>query len=101
MQKSGSAAVVVGPQTRPLGGVRVRSEPSVWSKVRRERWMYALVLPGFLFFVVFRYLPLLGNVVAFEDYSPYLGFSTVRGSASTTLRPYSPIQPSPARWSTR
>lgn len=36
--------------------------------------MYAFILPGFLFFVVFRYLPLLGNVVAFEDYSPYLGF---------------------------
>jgi putative aldouronate transport system permease protein len=36
--------------------------------------MYAFVLPGFIFFVVFRYLPLLGNVVAFEEYSPYLGF---------------------------
>ncbi len=36
--------------------------------------MYAFVLPGFIFFVVFRYLPLLGNVVAFENYSPYLGF---------------------------
>ncbi len=36
--------------------------------------MYAFVLPGFVFFVVFRYLPLLGNLVAFEDYSPYLGF---------------------------
>lgn len=36
--------------------------------------MYAFVLPGFLFFVVFRYVPLLGNVVAFENYSPYLGF---------------------------
>jgi len=36
--------------------------------------MYAFVLPGFIFFVVFRYLPLLGNVVAFQDYSPYLGF---------------------------
>jgi putative aldouronate transport system permease protein len=36
--------------------------------------MYAFVVPGFLFFVVFRYLPLLGNVVAFENYSPFLGF---------------------------
>jgi putative aldouronate transport system permease protein len=36
--------------------------------------MYAFVVPGFMFFVVFRYVPLLGNVIAFEDYSPYLGF---------------------------
>jgi putative aldouronate transport system permease protein len=74
MQKSGSTAVVVGAHARNVAGARARTEPSVWSKVRRERWMYAFVVPGFLFFVVFRYLPLLGNVVAFEDYSPYLGF---------------------------
>lgn len=35
--------------------------------------MYVFIIPGLLFFVVFRYLPLLGNVVAFENYSPYLG----------------------------
>jgi len=35
--------------------------------------MYLFIIPGFLFFVVFRYIPLLGNIVAFQDYSPYLG----------------------------
>jgi len=40
----------------------------------RERWMYILLLPGFLYLLAFYYLPLLGNVVAFQDYSPYLGF---------------------------
>jgi len=35
--------------------------------------MYLFILPGFLFFVVFRYAPLLGNIVAFENYSPFLG----------------------------
>lgn len=39
--------------------------------------MYLFILPGFVYFVVFRHLPLLGNVIAFQDYSPYLGF---RGS---------------------
>jgi putative aldouronate transport system permease protein len=36
--------------------------------------MYAFILPGFAFFVIFAYLPLAGNVVAFQDYSPFLGF---------------------------
>ena len=36
--------------------------------------MYLFILPGFLYFVVFRYLPLLGDIVAFQDYSPFLGF---------------------------
>jgi putative aldouronate transport system permease protein len=47
---------------------------SLWRKMVRERWMYAFMLPGFVFFVVFAYVPLLGNVVAFQDYSPFLGF---------------------------
>jgi len=42
----------------------------------RERWMYLFMLPGLVFFLVFRYLPLLGNVIAFQDYSPFLGFDS-------------------------
>lgn len=39
------------------------------------RWLYLFILPGFVYFVVFRYVPLLGNVVAWQDYSPFLGIS--------------------------
>jgi putative aldouronate transport system permease protein len=56
---------------------RVRRQASLWRRMMRERWMYAFIVPGFLFFVVFAYLPLFGNVVAFQNYSPFLGF---RGS---------------------
>jgi len=37
--------------------------------------MYLFILPGLLYFVVFKYLPLLGNIIAFQDYSPFLGFA--------------------------
>jgi putative aldouronate transport system permease protein len=37
--------------------------------------MYVFIAPGLVFFVLFRYVPLLGNVVAFQDYSPFLGFA--------------------------
>lgn len=47
---------------------------SLRTRIWRERWMYLFIVPGFIYFVVFQYLPLLGNVVAFENYSPYLGF---------------------------
>ncbi|MGH2561814.1 MAG: ABC transporter permease, partial [Thermomicrobiales bacterium] len=36
---------------------------------------YLFFLPGVLYFLVFIYLPLIGNVIAFKDYSPFLGFS--------------------------
>lgn len=44
------------------------------ARIWRERWMYLFILPGFVYFIVFRYLPLLGNIIAFQDYSPFLGF---------------------------
>ena len=37
--------------------------------------MYAFIVPGLLFFLTFAYLPLLGNVVAFQDFSPYRGIA--------------------------
>ena len=47
---------------------------SVGQKLWRDRWMYAFMLPGLLYFLVFVYLPLAGNIIAFKDYSPFLGF---------------------------
>jgi putative aldouronate transport system permease protein len=38
--------------------------------------MYIFLLPGLFYFVVFRYVPLLGNIIAFQDYSPFLGFES-------------------------
>lgn len=45
---------------------------------KRANWlsdwrMYLLILPGLLYFLVFHYLPLLGNIIAFQDYSPFRG----------------------------
>ena len=37
--------------------------------------MYLFIVPGVLYFVIFAYVPLIGNVVAFQDYSPFLGFN--------------------------
>jgi putative aldouronate transport system permease protein len=52
-------------------GKMQRLSKAIW----RERWMYVFILPGFFYFVVFRYLPLAGNVIAFQQYSPFLGLS--------------------------
>jgi putative aldouronate transport system permease protein len=57
------------------GGVAVsfRSPPTLWQRMLRERWMYLFIIPGAVYFLVFEYLPLLGNVIAFQDFSPFLG----------------------------
>lgn len=41
----------------------------------RKTWiLYAMLLPGVGFAFVFNYLPMLGLVMAFQDYKTYLGF---------------------------
>ncbi|MDN5724340.1 MAG: ABC transporter permease subunit [Propionibacteriales bacterium] len=48
--------------------------PSLRTRLRRDKVMLLLAVPGVLFFVVFHYVPLLGNVIAFKDYQAWLGF---------------------------
>ena len=47
--------------------------PSLRRRILKEKWTYLFLLPGVLYFVVFHYVPLLGNVVAFQDFSPFRG----------------------------
>lgn len=55
-------------------GGRWRSAFSTGHRLWQERWLYLLLIPGALYFLVFYYVPLLGNIAAFQNYSPYLGF---------------------------
>ncbi|MBB3110200.1 putative aldouronate transport system permease protein [Paenibacillus phyllosphaerae] len=43
------------------------------SSFKREKSLYLLALPGIAFFIVFKYVPMWGIVIAFQDYSPFLG----------------------------
>ncbi|KQX48575.1 protein lplB [Paenibacillus sp. Root444D2] len=40
----------------------------------RDRWLYVILLPGILYFIIFKYVPMFGLLMAFEDYKPHLGF---------------------------
>ena len=41
----------------------------------RDKWLYLLIFPGFVYFCIFKYLPMWGIVISFKDYVPYLGVS--------------------------
>jgi putative aldouronate transport system permease protein len=59
-----------------IAGIPDYAPPSRWSKLMkaiwRERLMYLLILPGFFYYILFNYLPLIGNVIAFQDWNPFL-----------------------------
>ncbi|MDR0267318.1 sugar ABC transporter permease [Paenibacillus sp.] len=47
----------------------------VWPDLKRDRYLYLLALPGILFFIIFKYIPITNLIIGFQDYSPYLGIT--------------------------
>ncbi len=43
--------------------------------LRRNKLLYLMILPGFVYFVIFKYLPMGGLIIAFQDYQPYMGIA--------------------------
>lgn len=68
-------------QAAPLNApVILPAQPTQRSRLHRlgtavwkERYLYALALPGIVFFLIFKYGPMWGIVFAFQNYSPYAG----------------------------
>ena len=50
-----------------------QSGSSRWRQIVHDRWMYVFMLPGLCYFLLFVYLPMAGNIIAFKDYSPFIG----------------------------
>jgi putative aldouronate transport system permease protein len=53
---------------RRLGSV------SVWKRLVQQRYIFLLMLPGILYYLIFKFLPLWGLFLAFKNYSPFAGF---------------------------
>lgn len=39
----------------------------------RNKWLYVMLLPGVLYFIIFKYLPMYGLIISFQNYKPYNG----------------------------
>ncbi len=49
------------------------SKMSTLTYMRVHKWLYIMLLPGILYFIMFRYIPIGGLIIAFKDYSPFRG----------------------------
>ena len=44
---------------------------TTWKDMVKYRWLYFLLIPGILFFAIFKYIPIFGLKIAFQDYNQY------------------------------
>lgn len=53
----------------------VQKKESIVTHLKKNKVIYLMALPALLWYVVFKYIPLLGSVIAFQDYSIFRGIS--------------------------
>ncbi|OQD56473.1 polysaccharide ABC transporter ATP-binding protein [Streptomyces phaeoluteigriseus] len=58
--------------TTGSAGRRSSGKLSLRTRFRRDRVLLLMTLPAVALVLLFNYLPILGNVVAFQDYDPYI-----------------------------
>ncbi|MFD0869429.1 Maltose transport system permease protein malF [Chlamydia abortus] len=54
---------------------RSRSSGSKWASIRKEWGLYLMLIPGLVFLLIFKYTPMYGLVIAFQDFSIFRGIS--------------------------
>ncbi|MCI0395445.1 MAG: ABC transporter permease subunit [Chloroflexi bacterium] len=69
---SPSATAIAAAVSAPSLSLRLKSfARAMW----RSRWLYLLMTPSLLYFLVFKYVPLWNAQIAFKDFKPLLGVS--------------------------
>ncbi|AZS15272.1 ABC transporter permease [Paenibacillus lutimineralis] len=73
----------------------IRKRTYFWGQIRRNKWLYGMLAPGVLYFLLFKYAPMWGLLLAFKDYQPFLGFF---GSNWVGMKHFERLFHDPAFW---
>lgn len=55
--------------------VNGQRKKSIWKRFWETKFLFALFVPALIYYVIFKYVPMWGLVLAFYDYNPWLGLS--------------------------
>ena len=65
---------------------RHRTGHALWLKMKRYKYIYFMLLPVVVYYLVFHYSSLYYALIAFQDYKPMKGISGKRLTYQTTHR---------------
>ena len=51
----------------------IKKDLSTWEKIKKQKVLFFMLLPGLLLTFVFKYIPMYGVLIAFKDYNPLRG----------------------------
>ncbi|MFD5631561.1 MULTISPECIES: ABC transporter permease [unclassified Streptomyces] len=102
---AGPAAVTKSAKVSRAAKAAKASKPSKGgtfrNRFKRDRTLILMTLPAILLVLVFNYIPILGNVVAFQEYDPYVsdnGFVAIFESPWVGLEQFTRLFEDSAFW---
>ena len=60
-------------QKKRAGNCRMGSENHLLVRIWNCRWLYVMLLPVLLYYIIFKYVPMYGITIAFKDYNVFKG----------------------------
>lgn len=60
-------------KTAKIAQRNVGKKSSLWSRVSKYKFLYLMLVPGLIYVVLFKYLPIAGNMIAFKEYKIFQG----------------------------
>ncbi|WP_438348556.1 ABC transporter permease [Paenibacillus sp. FA6] len=54
--------------------IQFRNGKERWANLRKYKALYLLSIPGIIYFLLFKYVPLVGSIMAFQDYNIFKGY---------------------------
>ncbi|SFM27270.1 putative aldouronate transport system permease protein [Paenibacillus sp. 1_12] len=62
------------PHQKTIAHSRAPRGFGLWQQLIKYRYIYLLTLPGMLYFILFKFGPMWGLLISFQDYNPFQGF---------------------------
>ncbi|PRO39983.1 ABC transporter permease [Bacillus sp. LLTC93] len=57
----------------PAAALKKEKRKRLLNQLLSQKFLYLMILPGLIYFIVFKYVPMWGLIIAFQDYQPFLG----------------------------
>jgi len=70
-----NGAVVTKVKPLPKIKKTKKSQQETLKYVKQHKWLYLMLIPGLMYLIIFRYIPMGGIIIAFQKFNPFSGLS--------------------------
>lgn len=56
-----------------MAKAKTQTKKPLWKHIKNYKWLYIMLLPGFIYLIIFKYIPMLGVVISFQNFNPMAG----------------------------